>query len=87
MYIPNLEFANSSTFNYSVAYTKNIEALILGAFGCSVYGQDPELEASIFKSFLTDQYSGCFKKVVFPVDHTAGVGTFIDMLCGRYYSY
>jgi uncharacterized protein (TIGR02452 family) len=43
-----------------------METLILGAFGCGVFGQDATNAASIFKQYLNSgQYN--FKKVIFAI--------------------
>lgn len=44
----------------------NVDTLILGAFGCGVFGQNPEEVASIFKEYLTVSHKW-FKKVVFAI--------------------
>ncbi|MCM1224661.1 MAG: TIGR02452 family protein [Lachnospiraceae bacterium] len=41
--------------------------LILGAFGCGVFGNDPGVVADYFYDYLTDDYAGCFDDVYFAV--------------------
>ena len=43
------------------------EVLILGAWGCGVFQNDPEMIAKIFEDLLTNKFKGCFGKVVFAV--------------------
>lgn len=50
---------------FSVAVDKNIDVLILGAWGCGVFGGDFNFISYNFLKFLKNKYSGCFSKVVF----------------------
>jgi len=43
------------------------QTLILGAWGCGVFQNDPEIIAGIFQNLLMNKYKGVFKKVVFAV--------------------
>ena len=49
-----------------IAAYNDVETLILGAYGCGVFGQDPIEVASIFKEYLSTTHK-CFKKVVFAI--------------------
>lgn len=51
-------------FMLDIAASRNIDTLILGAWGCGVFGQNPEDVASIFKKLLP-YYP--FKQVVFAI--------------------
>ena len=54
-------------FVLNVAAENKVDTLILGAFGCGAFGQDPYDVANIFKYLISDKFNGCFKKVVFAV--------------------
>lgn len=57
-------------FVLDIAEAQRVKILILGAFGCGVFGQDPKVVASIFKEFLeTGNYS--FEEVYFAVPRSA----------------
>lgn len=53
-------------FVLDIARQQEVETLILGAYGCGVFGQDGQEVASIFKSFLTKNYR-CFDTVIFAI--------------------
>lgn len=54
-----------------VAVMHKHDAVTLGAFGCGVFGNDPEVIAGIFKEKLDGQFKGVFKYATFAVlDHT-----------------
>ena len=51
-------------FVLAIAAKKNVDTLILGAWGCGVFGQDPRTVAEYFKELL-QKYN--FKKVIFAI--------------------
>lgn len=51
-------------FILDIAKDNQVDTLILGAFGCGAFGQNPELVASIFKEKLEKTF---FKKIVFAI--------------------
>mmetsp|Transcript_577 Transcript_577/g.1034 ORF Transcript_577/g.1034 Transcript_577/m.1034 type:complete len:284 (-) Transcript_577:33-884(-) len=51
----------------AVAKAHNIEGLVLGAWGCGVFGNDPHFVANTMMSLLKGKYRGVFKAVSFPL--------------------
>lgn len=54
-------------FILKIAVENNVETLILGAYGCGVFGQDATEVARIFMKYLHGDYNRLFKKVVFAI--------------------
>lgn len=50
-----------------VAYNHKVTHLILGAWGCGVFKNDPWDVSKMFKSLLSNEFDGIFEEVVFPV--------------------
>jgi uncharacterized protein (TIGR02452 family) len=51
----------------NIAYCKEVDILILGAYGCGVFGNDPCGVSTLFNLFLADRYKNCFDKIVFAI--------------------
>ena len=59
-----------------VAVVEKVDHLVLGAWGCGVFRNDPELVAHTFKNLLGEKYSGAFTNVAFAVfDRSPTQGT------------
>lgn len=51
-------------FIINIAKKNNIKTLILGAFGCGVFSQEPKEVAELFKKELENKY---FNKVIYAI--------------------
>lgn len=51
----------------AIASSLGYEALVLGAWGCGAFGNDPRRTAVDFREALETTYSGCFSDIVFAV--------------------
>ena len=54
-------------FILDIAKDNEVDILVLGAYGCGVFGQNPTEVAMLFKKYLETTHSNCFKKVVFAI--------------------
>lgn len=62
-----------------VSMSKEVDCLILGAFGCGAFHNNPNLMAKAFADLLVrEQYGRYFGKVIFAIKRT---GTFCQNLC------
>ncbi|MBU7569314.1 MAG: TIGR02452 family protein, partial [Flavobacterium sp.] len=55
----------------AIAAKNEIEILILGAWGCGVFRNEPKEVAQLFKEIISEKYSGAFQKIVFAVYDTS----------------
>lgn len=51
----------------SIAAHHAASTLVLGAFGCGVFGNDPKTVASVFADAMHGPFRGCFRRVVFAI--------------------
>lgn len=65
-----------------IAKENEVDILILGAWGCGVFGQDPADVANLFRHYLTTTHK-CFKTVVFavPKGNNANYSEFKKVFC------
>jgi len=50
-----------------IAAENNHKVLILGAWGCGVFNNDPQFVSGVFKNFLNNQFQGVFETVVYAI--------------------
>lgn len=51
----------------SLCYKENYDTLILGAWGCGVFQNDPKTIARLFKEHFNEKFKNQFKRVVFAI--------------------
>lgn len=56
----------------SIAYNKDYSELVLGAWGCGVYGNDPQVIAELFGEAIDGPFRGRFDRIVFAVAGKSG---------------
>ncbi|KAI9007828.1 hypothetical protein DFJ74DRAFT_689225 [Hyaloraphidium curvatum] len=62
------------------------DAVVLGAWGCGVFRNDPEVVAELFREALMGEFAGAFGRVVFAVLDSSAEGKFIDPFERRFAS-
>lgn len=68
-----------------VASNNLADVLILGAYGCGVFGNKPDFVATTFKKLIDNEFNGCFKKVIYAVpskSNTKNYTAFLNMIHG-----
>jgi uncharacterized protein (TIGR02452 family) len=73
----NILWSRIDNILYS-AVDNGVEVLILGAFGCGVFRNDPYKMAETFKKLLENKYKGCFKKIVFAIPKSKNQKAFLQ---------
>jgi uncharacterized protein (TIGR02452 family) len=51
----------------AIALQQKSDTIILGAWGCGVFRNEPKDVAQLFKEIIAEKYAGAFKKIVFAV--------------------
>lgn len=52
---------------FAIALKQKSDTLILGAWGCGVFRNEPKDVARLFKKVIDEKYAGAFKKIVFAI--------------------
>jgi uncharacterized protein (TIGR02452 family) len=67
----------------AIAAAHHHETLVLGAWGCGAFGNDPNQIAGLFRSALHGPFSGVFAHVVFAItdwsEEKRSIGPFLDV--------
>lgn len=61
------ELESRIKFILEILSENNTDTIILGAFGCGVFGQEPVEVAEIMLKLLTTDFKGVFNKVIFAI--------------------
>ena len=83
--IPKVEAAMKERIDYilySAAIHTKRDTLVLGAFGCGVFGNDVQNTAEIFKKLIVEKYKGVFKEIIFAIPDQEKYNVFKNVLIG-----
>lgn len=66
-----------------VAANHKVDTLILGAYGCGVFGQDPETVARLFDEVIREDHPHSFKRIVFAIPNASSPNhrAFAEQFC------
>ena len=53
--------------------------IVLGAWGCEAFGNDPELIAKLFGDALRGPFAGCYRRMIFAVTDWSSEQRFIGL--------
>lgn len=62
----NMALQSRIRFIFGILAKQNVDTIILGAFGCGVFKQNPYVVANTFKKSIDTGYNSC-KNVIFPI--------------------
>lgn len=51
----------------AIAQLQAVDTLVLGAWGCGVFRNDPDMVAQLFKTVIESKYPNTFEKIIFAV--------------------
>lgn len=68
----------------AVAAGHGHDAVVLGAWGCGVFKNDPEVVADLFRESLVTRFAGVFEVVAFAVLDSSAEGYFIGPFTARF---
>jgi len=72
-------FVKRITRILQVAIHNKNQIVVLGAFGCGVFGNDPGMVAGVFKQLLSGEFAGYFSHVEFAVLDPTQAGIFAQV--------
>lgn len=70
-------------FILNIAKDNNVKTLVLGAYGCGIFGQDAKLVSETFKKYLLNEFQNVFKEVLFALPkgkNTYNYNTFKEVI-------
>ena len=67
-------------FVLDIAAENNVDTLILGAFGCGTFGQNPNDVASLFDNCLQSTHYNRFNRVIFAVPHDLNIANHMSFM-------
>ena len=75
----DIDMLNRVNAVMGIAAANQVDTLVLGAFGCGVFGNDPTTVATAFRDWLA-AHPGQFERVVFAVPGGMNLGAFQEVL-------
>jgi uncharacterized protein (TIGR02452 family) len=61
----------------AIAQAYNYDGLVLGAWGCGAFGNDPATTAEDFRAALAGPFAGAFREIVFAITDWSGGRRFL----------
>lgn len=80
-YIVKSTIESRIEFIYRIAKMRNVDTLILGAFGCGVFKNDPEFVVKTFLKVLKRDYDTDFRNIFFAVPRDKNYDAFKKVFC------
>lgn len=72
---------------FQAAYNQKVDILILGAYGCGVFGNNVTDIANMMYILLNSTYKDCFKEVVFAIPQCNEYDNTFEIFKNAYYKY
>lgn len=69
-------------FILAEAHARGVRNIILGAYGCGIFRNDPKFIATIFKKCFDNYFVNCFEKIIFAIPGGPNYDKFWEVLKG-----